>query len=111
MLNRTERRHPKKSINVHQVLEDLNTISKIKKAIEDGWQFEQGDKVMLNLDEIKRHPNYEDRVPAYREFCEKNADRVFTVKYSGLKPSLVCLAEDESKPTWLFWTGDLKPAE
>lgn len=108
-MNRTERRHPKRSIDVRQALRDFSTIKKVRKAIEDGWQFEQGDKVQLNLEKIRGRPDYEQRLPAYRRFCEENAGRVFTVEYSGdMNPSVVCLAEDESKPKWLFWTGDLK---
>lgn len=111
-MNRAERRHPKKSIDVHQVLQDFSTISKMKRAIEDGWQFEQGDKVRLDLEKIRKHPDYEQKLPAYRKFCEENAGRVFTVEYNGdMNPSVVYLAEDESKPKWLFWTGDLKAVE
>ncbi len=107
-MNRAERRHPQK-LNVHQVIQDFATIGKLKKAIEYGWKFNNGDKVCLDLEKIKRHPEYDKRVPAYREFCEKNAGRVFTVEYDeGMRPSVVCLAEDDSNPKWLFWDGDLK---
>lgn len=108
-MNRAERRHPKKPIDVRQVLRDFSTISKMKKAIEDGWQFEQGDKVQLDLEKIREYPDYGHRLPAYRKFCEENADRVFTVEYNeDMNPSVVCFAEDESKPKWFFWVGDLK---
>lgn len=79
--NRAERRHPKK-LDVRQVIQDVATISKLKRAIEDGWKFNNGDKVRLDLDAIKKHPGYDKKVPAYREFCERNADRVF---YSGVQ--------------------------
>ncbi len=106
-MTRAKRR--KKPLNMRQVLKDFSTISKLKKAIEEGWQFKPGDKVQLNLESIRGHPEYKRRVSAYREFWEKNAGRIFTVEYdSGMNPSVVSLAEDESKPKWLFWIGDLK---
>ena len=108
-MNREERRHPKKSRYVRQILQDFSAIIKIKQALEKDWELQPGDKVRLNLEGIKRHPDYDQKNPQYKSFCEKNANRVFTVEYSkGLKPSVVCLAEDESNPKWLFWMGDLK---
>lgn len=109
-MNREERRHPKKALNVRQVLQDFSTIQKVKSALESGWQFQPGDKVQLNLSTIKGHPDYDKKVPAYKEFCEQNVNRIFTVEYAkGLNPSVVCLAEDKTDPKWLFWIGDLTP--
>ncbi len=113
-MNRAERRHPDKAkaTRVREILKDINTIHKIKAAMEGGCPFQPGDKVMLNLDSITRRPDYNKLLPAYKEFCEKNAGRIFTVEYGGRKnPSIVCLAEDESTPKWLFWVGDLKAVE
>lgn len=108
-MNRAERRHPSKAGQVRQILGDLSKIAEIKKAMEDGWTFQPGDKVMLNIDAITAAKGYDKKLPAYRAFCESNTGRVFTVEYvDGMRPSVVCLAEDESNPKWLFWAGDLK---
>ncbi len=113
-MNRAERRHPDKAKanRVREILKDINTIHKIKAAMEGGCPFQPGDKVMLDLERITHRPNYNKLVPAYREFCEKNAGRIFTVVYEkGKNSSIVCLAEDETTPKWLFWVGDLKAVE
>lgn len=92
-----------------KIIEDFSAVNKIKKAIESDWTFQPGDKVKLDIEKIKAEKGYDQRLPAYRQFCEQNVDRIFTVEYAeGMKPSVVCLAEDESTPKWLFWTGDLK---
>lgn len=108
-MNRAERRHPSKAGQVRQILDDLSKIAEIKKAMDGDWTFKPGDKVMLNMDVITAAQGYGKKLPAYKAFCERNADRVFTVEYvDGMRPSVVCLIEDESNPKWLFWTGDLK---
>lgn len=107
-MNRAEKRHPNKPSKIRQMIEDISVITKLKKAIEDGWQFNPGDKVQLNMDAITSHPGYNERGTSYRKFCEENAGRIFTVEYNGdMNPSVVCLAEDTTNPKWLFWTGDL----
>jgi hypothetical protein len=108
-MNRAERRHPPKAGQVRQILDDLNKIEKIKQAMNDSWPFRPGDKVMLNMDAITSRKGYDQKLPAYKAFCESNTGQVFTVEYvEGMHPSVVCLAEDESTPKWLFWVGDLK---
>jgi len=111
-MNREERRHPQKVNNVRQMLKDFSTMMRIKQALEGDWQLQPGDKVQLHLEAIKTHPDYDRKSSKYKDFCENNADRIFTVEYNeGLKPSVVCLAEDESNPKWLFWIGDLKKVD
>lgn len=110
-MDRQQRRHQPKAAHVKQLLDDMSAIKKFKEAIEGDWPIKEGDKVQLNLDAIKKHPGYEQRLPAYQKFCEENADKVFTVVYDkNSRNSVVSLAEDESKPKWLFWIGDLKKA-
>jgi len=61
---------------------------------------------------ITGRPNYPTLLPAYRAFCEDNADRVFTVEYTGgISPGIVSLVEDETKPKWFFVVGDLQKIE
>lgn len=108
-MNRAERRRPSKAGEVRKIMEDLSAIQKVKKAMADDWPFQPGDKVKLDLEKIKEEKGYDQKLPAYKQFCEQNTERVFTVEYvDGMNPSVVCLAEDESTPKWLFWAGSLK---
>lgn len=94
--------------------EDIQTVIKLKEAQDNGQVLQPGDKVQLDIDRIKQHPGWEDRHPEYKEFCESNVGRTFTVEYDkSLKsnPSLVCLVEDQTVPKWLFWPGDLKKVD
>ncbi len=107
-MNRIERRRLSKAGQTRQFLDDLSKIAEIKKAMKD-LVLQPGDKVRLNMETITSAKGYDKKLPAYKAFCENNAGRVFTVEYvDGMHPSVVCLAEDESSPKWLFWTGDLK---
>lgn len=70
--------------------------------------------MQLDIDRIKQHPGWDDRRPEYREFCESNVGCTFTVEYDNARESshwLVCLAEDQTVPKWLFWSGDLKKVD
>lgn len=94
--------------------EDIQTVVKLKEAQDNGQVLQPGDKVQLDIDRIKQHPGWEDRRPEYKEFCESNVGRTFTVEYDKARksnPSLVCLAEDQTVPKWLFWPGDLKKVD
>lgn len=108
-MNRSERRNPSKFAQIKNLLNDMSAIQRYKDTIESDWPIKEGDKVRLDLEVIRKHPNYEQLLPAYRKFCEENAETVFTVSYDkSLKQSLVSLAEDTTEPKWLFWIGDLK---
>ncbi len=91
--------------------EDIQTVIKLKEAQDSGQTLQPGDKVQLDIEKIKEHPGWQDRRPEYREFCESNNGRTFTVEHDETRKGnsgLVCLAEDQTVPKWLFWTGDLK---
>lgn len=108
-MNRAERRHPSKAGVVRRLIEDIQTIAEMRKALLSDWPFKPGDKVKLDIEKIMNDQEYKKKLPAYRTFCEMNADKVFTVEYvDGMNPSVVCFTEDKSHPKWLFWTGDLK---
>lgn len=101
--------HKDKSIRIRKILDDMSTANKFKSIIEGDWPVKEGDKVRLNLDAIKSHPDYEQRLPEYRKFCEENVGKVFTAMFDEkLRKSVVCLAEDTTNPKWLFWIGDLE---
>lgn len=107
-MNREERRHPQKIAQTKQLISTMSEIQKYKDAIEGDWPLKAGDKVQLNLDAIVNRQGYTKTLPAYQKFCEENAGKTFTVEYDkNLRQSLVCLAEDTTKPKWLFWIGDL----
>lgn len=108
-MNRAERRHPTKARQVQRIMDDLDKVAKIKQTMDWDWPVKPGDKVRLNMEAITRAQEYGRWLPAYRAFCENNSDRIFTAEYvEGMSPSVVCFAEDESTPKWLFWVGDLE---
>lgn len=108
-MNREQRRHVSKSGLIKQFLDDLSVANKFKAIIEDDWPIHDGEKVRLNLEVIKKHPGYGRKMPAYRQFCEMNAGRVFTVGIDpDMRRSVVYLKEDRTEPKWLFWIGDLE---
>lgn len=75
-------------------------------------RFEEGDKVRLNVERIRKHPDYGRLSSIYREFVESHVDDIFTVAYDARRkenPTEVCLKEDRAG--WLFWTGDLVRAD
>ncbi len=113
-MSRAERRHSDRTAKARRIIEDLRTIHKVQEAISGDWPLQPGDKVKLNLNlkEITGRKNYQMLSPAYRAFCENNADRVFTVEYAdGLSPGIVSLVDDESKPKWFFVSWDLEKVE
>lgn len=65
-------------------------------------QFQEGDKVKLDVEKIKRRKDYEKMNPRYKEFVESNADTAFTAHLE--RETLISLAE---QPEWLFWSGSL----
>ena len=70
----------------------------------------EGDRVMIRHDQIVNRTDYVSKNEAYKAFIEQNRDTVFTVhKVNAEKEhSLIELAEDESRPKWLWWEGDLR---
>ena len=66
----------------------------------------EGEKVRLNLENIKARKNYKIMSEKYKEFVETNAETVFTAHVE--RPTLISLSEE---PRWLFWCGDLIKVE
>ena len=70
----------------------------------------EGDKVKINIKQIKSYANWASLNPQYKEFVENNIDVNFTVEYDKAEeknPNLVCLKEDTREPKFLWWDGDL----
>lgn len=65
-------------------------------------QFQEGDKVKLDVEKITQRKDYEKMNPRYKEFVESNVDTVFTAHLE--RETLISLAE---QPEWLFWSGSL----
>lgn len=62
----------------------------------------EGEKVKLNVENLKARQNYERMTDLYKEFIDANVDTVFTAHVE--RPTLISLKEE---PKWLFWCGDL----
>lgn len=115
--NRQQKRKTERALKTKGSKDDINNIIKLFnqiKMMENLPKFKEyllpDDKVMLNVEKIKSHPDYPKMRSAYREFIEANEDIVFTVEYDKDKqdkPNLICLNEDTSNPKILFWDGDL----
>ena len=65
-------------------------------------QFQEGDKVKLDVEKITQRKDYEKMNPRDKEFVESNVDTVFTAHLE--RETLISLAE---QPEWLFWSGSL----
>lgn len=92
---------------------DIEAYIRTMKMQELAGRFQEGDEVQLDMKVITRDPNWPHKTESYRQFCQENANRIFTVEYDKRhreKPMLVCLAEDTTEPKWLFFVGDLKEA-
>lgn len=65
-------------------------------------EWEEGQKVKLDVEAIKARKNYSLMNKHYREFVESNPDTVFTAHIE--RPNMISLSEN---PQWIFWSGDL----
>lgn len=87
------------------------TMDYFKDMLKNTIPFQEGQKVKLDIKQIKSHPDYSIKTEKYRNWIEKNQDKIFTVEYDkdkSINPKYqVCLKEDVTKPKWLFWTGEL----
>ena len=112
-MNRAQKRQLAKDIkraskHSHQV--DLGFLAH-KKGNRDGLSIPEGSKVQLNIEKMKKHPDWDRLEERYRKFVEDNIDTVFTVEYDEqyqYEPLWVCLVEDTNPIKWLFYIGDLK---
>lgn len=64
--------------------------------------FEEGDKVLINVNAVKARQNYEKMSAPYKDFIEKSEGVVYTAHIEHQK--LISFVEE---PRWLFWSGDL----
>ena len=79
----------------------------------------EGEQVMLDYNRIITYPDWKIQRKDYKDWVTENKDKIFTVEFDPIKKerhsndynTLVQLKEDETKPKWLFWAGDLIPVE
>lgn len=69
-------------------------------------QFNEDDRVKLDVEKITSRKDYERLNPKYREFVESNRDTVFTAHLE--RDTLISFVE---QPEWLFWSGILIKVE
>lgn len=94
--------------------EKIKSIINLRENFNPPNDFPEGTKVMLDIDKIKKHRDYNRLTQKYKDWVNAHAKDIFTVKFDEItkkNPSLVCLEEDTTNPRWLFWTGDLKKIE
>ncbi len=65
-----------------------------------------GDKVMLNVEQIMRRKDYEKMNLGFKDIVESSADVVFTAHVEENN-----LVSFEEQPEWLFWDGDVVSLE
>lgn len=71
----------------------------------------EGDIVKLNIENIKKHPDYLKLTHMYRQFVENNANSLFTVTYDESKRGTNIVRLKEDPAGWLFYSGDLIKVE
>ena len=84
-------------------------ISMKKEGLEDPnppQSIQTGARVSLDVEKLTARRNYPRMAPAYREFVERSAGKVFTATLE--QGNLISLKEE---PQWLFWSGDLVVVE
>lgn len=120
-MNREERRAAVKKLTKKGLTkESAETFVKRMSAITTNpvtvWE---GEKVTLDYNRIITYPDWKQLREEYRNWVTEHKNDVFTVEFDASKKenqaddynSFVQLVEDETKPKWLFWAGDLIPVE
>lgn len=100
-MNRAERREFVKNVKKRDISKEVAEAYLTAKDL-GIRNFDEDDKVRLNVKRIKSQKDYPKMNPRYREFVEANENTVFTVHNE--REILVSLKE---QPEWLFWSGNL----
>lgn len=80
----------------------LNKKNTTQKLTENHQEFQENDKVCINVKAITSRKNYDKMLPAYQQFVESVGDTVFTAHVES--KHLISLKEE---PKWLFLDMDL----
>jgi hypothetical protein len=89
---------------------EIEKLIVLRDLAENKSTIKEGDRVSVNVTQIKEDVNYERKTDRYHAFIESCVGKEFTVQFDPKyldKPSLVTLKEDQTVPKWLFWIGDL----
>lgn len=74
----------------------------MQEGLQNEDSIKDGDKVTINIEQIKSTKSYQNMTPEYREFIENSKGKVFTARIEKGH-----FAHLEENPKWLFWTGNL----
>lgn len=120
-MNREERRVAvkkltKKGLTKESAITFVKRMDSITTNPITAWE---GEKVTLDYNRIISYPDWKQMREDYRNWVTEHKNDIFTVEFDPLKKerqtadynSLVQFVEDETKPKWLFWAGDLIPVE
>ena len=120
-MNREERRAAvkklaKKGLTKESAITFVKRIDSITTNPITTWE---GEKVTLDYNRIISYPDWKQMREDYRNWVTEHKNDIFTVEFDPLKKekqtadynSFVQFVEDETKPKWLFWAGDLIPVE
>ena len=116
-INKVERRNHKPLTNIEHML-GMMAINRVKRGVCDSNDIEilrnsklvhldnemacpEGTRCKLNSEEIFKRPQ-KDLSEKFKDWVQANKDKDFTITRDGASNSLVCLAEDETEPKWLF---------
>lgn len=106
-MNREQRRHPTNNTDKH-VLEKIQLMERILKEAPNDIQ--EGQRVKLDYDKIKSHPDYNRLQEPYKLYIEGNKDLILTVKFDDryANHTIVALIDEcGEKSIWRFVISDL----
>lgn len=111
-LNREQRRLRDKKMNKN--IPDMDRLVELFKALsaESGkYDIRNGERVILNVENIVSRSDYAKKQDAYKDFIHANSGRIFTARVYRYHRGFPVLFEFEEDNTWLFWYGDLLRAD
>lgn len=111
-LNRAQRRNVSKKLQKKGF--NKSSVEAYMKTMDAKRVIHSGDKVRLNMKQIKNSPDFSRMNPRYISWVEKNKDKALTVEYEPRYEegeTICCFKEDQTDPKWLFWVGDLVKVE
>ena len=115
-MNRAQRRQAVKNLQKEKGYKRAEAKRLVETFLTD-VPLEEGQKVKLNYELMIRHPDWKNQRDDFKEWCTAHKDDIFTVEWdkerkekdASDKKLMVCLAEDETEPKWLFNTLTLTP--
>lgn len=111
-MNREQRRKYERQLRSKGITEkDIELFFNALSSI--GVEIKNGDKVRINTERIRNHPDYERMNPKYKQFLSDNEDKEFTATKikNGFSRSFVEFEEDTTDPPWLWCMDDLIKVE